>query len=168
MHISRTRRRLSWLAFGVTAALSILMVWQYNALRESEVLAERMLRGTPVGLVVCDENGHVLLFNQRAEELTGYSEQEMREDGIEQLLLESEREAHKKAMNVAFWRLHANEQGWSSPRRMEVKLRHKDGHEVDIQLAIRGAYSGDRTRFVATMSPANLRWPKEDLSEIKP
>lgn len=167
MSVDKQRRRLSWLALAGSVLCGGLLLWQYQEMSHRDLLAERILRGTPIAMIVCNEDGEILLFNERAQELTGYTEEELQSGGMHQLVREEDWESHKQALREAFWRLHATESGFTPPRRMTVDMLCKDGSTKKIRLSVRGAYSGDDTRFIATLQEADTVWPRGEFEEAK-
>jgi PAS domain S-box-containing protein len=65
-----------------------------NALNESETTFKELFEQAPDAIVGVDQNGKIVLVNQQAEELFGYTREEMTGHKVEMLMPDSYRERH--------------------------------------------------------------------------
>ncbi|MBI2913273.1 MAG: response regulator [Chloroflexi bacterium] len=101
-----------------------------EALRESETTARALLESAPLGVVITDNEGRMVLVTSRAEEMFGYKRQELIGQPIEVLMPErfrNEHTAHRQAYVSA-----------PRVRQMGVDLiaRRKDGTEFLVDIAL--------------------------------
>lgn len=112
-------------------------------LRESRDRAEAIVDAALDAIVEMDEAGSVIGWNARAEEIFGWSAEEMSGRQLADTLIpERYRAAHEKGMQ----RFLETGKGPILNRRIQVSALHQDGHEVPVELAVtaarrHGAYS---------------------------
>jgi PAS domain S-box-containing protein len=62
---------------------------------DDEVVASALVEAAPDGMMMVDEQGHILLVNRQVEELFGYGRDELVGEPVEKLLPEALRQAHQ-------------------------------------------------------------------------
>lgn len=103
-----------------------------EAVRSSESRLRALLEHAPVGVVVVDEIGHIVMVNARAIEMFGYQEKELLGRMVELLLPES-----FQARRATLWQefLRNPVPRWMGPER-ELRARRKDGNEFPIEIGL--------------------------------
>lgn len=113
---------------------------------------ERLADEVEDAVILTDGEGRIVLVNQRLVELFGYSRGELAGRPIEVLLPERLRAGHL-AERARFT-------GDPNPRPMQAGPafvgRHRDGHEIDMDIALRPVQAEDGVRVVATLRPLAL------------
>lgn len=87
-------RGLSLFAIWVTAGLCFLQKTKTAALADSELFTRSIVSNMFNPLIVIDERGHIVSFNQAAERCFGYSFNEVRGKNVAMLMPEPERNQH--------------------------------------------------------------------------
>ena len=108
-----------------------------EALRESERHTRAILHSSLDAVVTVDEMGFVVDWNPKAERLLGWHRREALGREFFDLIFDSEDEALRRA--------------WGEPaeisllgRPVEATLRHKDGHEIEVEWAVTSVEVADR------------------------
>jgi len=154
------RKRLSW------AVICIMVVaggWQYNTLRltrakaaeaeHHEQLLGVLVNVVPNAIVACDENKQVIYFNPAAEELFGYTAEEMIGTDFEHLVSPSQRGAHCRGYDLAVSKCMTMPDGWELHREaLSGYGLTKDGEDIPILVALRGVKFQDKIQFVASIT----------------
>lgn len=108
-----------------------------------------ILEAVPDGLVITENDGRIVLVNQRLEELFGYDRGELLGRPVEMLLPEDVRSAHRSH------RLHYGVDPAVRYMGSGLRLsgRHRDGHEFPVEVALSPLASTDASnaRVIATV-----------------
>jgi PAS domain S-box-containing protein len=108
-----------------------------------------ILEAVPDGLVITEDDGLIVLVNQRLEELFGYDRGELLGRKVEMLLPENVRSAHRSH------RLHYGVDPAVRYMGSGLRLsgRHRDGHEFPVEVALSPLASTDapNARVIATV-----------------
>ena len=101
----------------------------------------------PVGMLVVDHTGRIVLVNQQAAKTFGYEERELLGRGVDLLVPESSRSLHHLQVGSFF---QAN-----VPRVMgtglEVLAKHRDGHEFPVEIGLNPIKTADGPQVVAVV-----------------
>jgi len=137
---------------------------------ESEDLARREARLRAIldnaidGIATIDEHGTVESFNPAAERIFGYTTEEVVGRNINLLMPEPDRDRHDGYVNNYLTTGEAKIIG----RGREVAGRHKDGHEVPIELAVADSSIDGERRFTGIMRDVSERKrAEEDLAQAE-
>jgi PAS domain S-box-containing protein len=108
-----------------------------------------ILEAVPDGLVITEDDGRIVLVNQRLEELFGYDRSELLGRPVEMLLPENVRSAHRS---------HRHHYGVDPAVRymgsgLRLSGRHRDGHEFPVEVALSPLAStkASNARVIATV-----------------
>jgi PAS domain S-box-containing protein len=108
-----------------------------------------ILEAVPDGLVITEEDGRIVLVNQRLEELFGYDRGELLGRSVEMLLPEKVRSTHRS---------HRLRYGADPAVRymgsgLRLSGRHRDGHEFPVEVALSPLTSTETSnaRVIATI-----------------
>src|SRR5581483_11811124 len=102
------------------------------ALKASERLFRDLLDSAPDAIVVCNENGDIMLVNQQAENLFGYEREELLGETIEILLPGRFRTEHVRHRGHFIARAQARPMGMG----LELYGLHKSGTEIPIEISL--------------------------------
>lgn len=103
------------------------------ALKESEERARQIVETAYDPFIAIDAQGRVIDWNRRAEEVFGYTRQEVRGRLLANLVIPAQhREAHTEGMRRYF----ATGQGPVLNTRIEITALHRDGKEFPVELTI--------------------------------
>jgi len=132
-----------------------------QALRESEARMRAVVDNASEGIVVIDEQGTVESFNPAAEEIFGYSAEEMRGESIAMLMQPETGRKHEEI----FGKLAADKDQPLDPLTREVRGRRKNGDEVTLLVGLSEVRLGDRRLFTALVR--NISERKRAERELK-
>ena len=149
-------------AFLVVGLLSARLAERYTSSRELEeatktlanlrVLHERIIESIRSGLITIDLDGKIYTFNRTAQEITGFSAEEMRGESILNLFGDIRREIEEALSDEAFKS--------DVQKRHEIGFTTPDGFVVQLGYSISPLYSesGERTGLIVTF---------QDLTQIR-
>jgi hypothetical protein len=100
--------------------------------QKSGKLVMALLESASQAIVSIDRGGRIVLANRRAEEIFGYSGEELLGARIEMLLPESKRPAHSRDRDNFFDRPRTRPMGIG----MDLSGRRKDGSEVPVEVSL--------------------------------
>jgi two-component system cell cycle sensor histidine kinase/response regulator CckA len=103
-----------------------------SVFQKSEQLVTALLESASQAIISIDRGGRIVLANRRAEEMFGYSREELVGARIEMLLPESQRAAHTRDRDGYFARPHTRPMGIG----MDLSGRRKDGSEVPVEVSL--------------------------------
>lgn len=99
---------------------------------QSDVTIRTLLESLAEGAVVCDANGYIVLINRRAEQIFGYSADEVAGRPLNLLLPERYFETHKAHLAEFF----ADPRIRSMGQGVDLAGRRKDGTEFPIEVSL--------------------------------
>lgn len=140
-------------------------LWQneYNSHMLSEARTRRLLAVAPVAIIVCNARSEVLLCNSEAEEMFGYSFEELRGNSVDILMSMPEQAAHSVKMAGAVKRMLDAPEDWEITARVHGVARNKLGAEFPVDVHIRAFRYGDSIEFIAAIAS-----PKEQSPQLLP
>jgi len=127
--------------------------------QENDSAIRALLDAAPQGIVASDHYGHIVLFNDAAERMFGYSRAEMLGRTIDVLLPAHVRERHSK---------HRNEYGSDPQSRamgqgMDVLACRRDRSQFPVEVVLSRVPSNDDDLMVAFISDMSARKKAEEL-----
>jgi two-component system sensor histidine kinase/response regulator len=146
-------RRVAWIVGPIAAALLLVIgvvlvsnrrlreeiaqrQQAQKALGENEERLTAILRSAPEGVVTIDNTARITYWNPQAERIFGYRPEEAIGRDVHDLLAPARHLGEARGSMAAFA---ATGQGAAIDRVVEIDGRHRDGHEVPIDIA-RAAY----------------------------
>lgn len=134
-----------------------------QALKESENRMRAILDSSLDGMITIGENGNVLEWNPRAEEIFGFNASETIGKSLNDLIIpEKYREAHADGMK----RFLATGDGPVLNRRIEIHAQHKDGSYFPVELSIVSIKLNNHHIFSAFIRDITLKKKAEDDMEM--
>lgn len=105
-----------------------------NKVRTRQNLTDVITETAKDAIVAINNDGDIILWNPAAESMTGYSAKEVMGKNLHFDVLTPDRfhEAHKKA----FSHFQKTGEGGAVGLTLELPLKHKDGHEVIVELSV--------------------------------
>jgi hypothetical protein len=100
--------------------------------KQSGQLVTALLESASQAIVSIDRGGRIVLANRRAEEIFGYTGEELLGARIEMLLPEAKRSTHSRERDEFFSRPRARPMGIG----MDLAGRRKDGSEVPVEVSL--------------------------------
>ena len=162
-------RRIASVAVWVT--LVVFIAWQGKVisdsqarLRESHDRLFRIFHGSSKAVVVCNDKGRIIEYNQSAEEMLGWTRSEVVGKSIDLLIGPAHRKRHKEGFEKAVDALRRTKEDWRIVKSGVLSQAvAKDGSLISIMMTTRGIRYGDIIEFLATFERDAER--KKDFKE---
>ena len=129
-----------------------------SILQRSEKLVVALLESASQAVLSIDQTGRLVLANHRAEEMFGYSREELLGGRIEMLLPESKRTTHVRDRDQFFHKPHARPMGIG----MDLAGRRKDGSEFPVEVSLSYVELDEGVFAIAFVSDISKRKQLED------
>ena len=130
-------------------------------LHRAESRLQEILETAPDAIVGCGSDGTISLMNEQAVRLTGYDRAELLGRLIEDLLPESFREVHVGYRNRFFAHPASRPMGVAQ----NLKLRRKNGAEIDVDICL--GYQEDGNRVVAVAAIRDITERRRMEEELR-
>ena len=140
-------------AFGV---VSDITEWRnmMTALEESEEKFQRVTQAANDAILLADSQGRILLYNEAAERIFGYSFREMAGKKIHEHLLPEQFEA---LITVDLETFGNNGRGATIGKTVEVEARHKSGHVFPAELSLSSVRHHDEWQAIGIIRDISER-----------
>ena len=133
-HANGSLRWFSWHATPIPQEKCVYVVGRdITALKKSEQLFEGILRSAPDAMVLINDQGHIVLVNQQAEKMFGYTPSELLGQPIDMLVPPQFRQGHSRL--VAGFFQHASVRRMGSGRPLPAVRKNGQVFQVDIALS---------------------------------
>ncbi|RKO67984.1 GGDEF domain-containing response regulator [Desulfofundulus salinus] len=103
-------------------------------LREREATLSAVMGSARDAIVMLDGQGNVTFWNPAAEQLFGYSREEILGKELHRLVVPEENQY--QAYREGFRRFQLTGEGNAIGKTIELKAKHKDGRELDVELSL--------------------------------
>ncbi|MGP8246017.1 MAG: PAS domain S-box protein [Bryobacteraceae bacterium] len=103
-----------------------------STVQQSDRLVRALLESVSQAILGIDPEGEIVLVNNRAQEMFGYTREELLGSGIELLLPESRRAAHKRQRSSYFDHPHTRPMGIG----MDLAGHRKNGGEFPVEVSL--------------------------------
>jgi PAS domain S-box-containing protein len=123
------------------------------SLFKSEDMVLALLESASQGIISIDRHGRIVLVNRRAEEMFGYSREEMLGAQIELLLPESRKHTHHKQRDEYFQHPRTRPMGIG----MDLSGRRKDGKEFPLEVSLSTIQTEEGSFAIAFVSDISQR-----------
>lgn len=164
----RLRRWMTWLSLAVSCLIAWLLVQQIRRTHAAEEWGRLIIREMPAGVIVCDLRGEVIQVNRAAENLSGYTEVEIKKYGLGVMIPGEMLNQHDKSMEEAAQRLLVSGEDSLPTFNALVPLRTKLGDIRKVKMSVMGRkVSGNSGVFISIFRPSTLEWPDFDVSGRK-
>ncbi|MBI5343008.1 MAG: PAS domain S-box protein [Deltaproteobacteria bacterium] len=156
-------------AFGELAAVALLNSRMLESLEESEERFRSVAQTANDAIISIDESGAVILWNQGAERMFGYTAEEMVGRPLSGIIPPRLRGAHEEGMARAFLSGTSRFAG----KTLEMAGFRKDGGEFPLELSMANWKAGEKTFFTGILrditerkrAEKELQTAKEGLEE---
>lgn len=103
-------------------------------------------------------NGAEAMYNKSAEDVFGWTAEEMQGSPVERLIPEEARDQHRQAFQLAVDKLRSSDQTWAiTKRRVPITVLRKSGEEAKLEMTIRGIRFGENEiEFIAVFRDTAL------------
>jgi len=137
-------------------------IQQANAnLIESEAYTNLIIDTVPEAILTADFNGKITRINKRVMQLFGYTPEEILGKNVEILVPENLRENHK-SLRTSFVE---NPGELNKGVTISIAARHKDGHEIPVEIGLAPLKTKTLTRFIISISDVSQRVQAEKLKQ---
>ena len=174
-----TRRR-RWLSWVLIAAAVWLIAHQGNVLKENQERiaaveeereharqrAEYIVASSPYAILMCSEDGRIIISNMAAEQLLGWPHDELLGQPSTVLVPEGDRERHIQGMAKAAAKIRQYAGNWLiTTDQIDLTALHRDGTLVPMTASIRVIKYGPTIEFIVAM---RLRDVVPDTPPVEP
>ncbi len=139
-----------------------------QSLRDQEYRFETVIESSLDGIIAAGEQGEIILFNQSAEELFGYSRAEVIGEPVKMLLREETAQVHQDRLEM-FLTKGVGKCGHIG-KRSERVFKRKDGSTFEAEVAMSGGRVGEKRLITITVHDITERRQAEGeiskLSEV--
>jgi PAS domain S-box-containing protein len=125
----------------------------FTVFQKSGKLVTALLESASQAIVSIDRGGRIVLINRRAEEIFGYTREELIGARIEMLLPDSKRATHSRDRDDYFARPRTRPMGIG----MDLSGRRKDGSEVPVEVSLSYVDIDEGTFAIAFVSDISQR-----------
>jgi len=129
-----------------------------TALVESEARIRAILDTAVDGVLVVDEASRVVFANPAISRITGYSDKEIQDRPLTDLMPERFRGQHEAGFN----RYLSSGQPTMPWRELAFMLRHRDGHEIPVEVSIGERGGTGQRQFIGVMRDVSERRQGEE------
>lgn len=105
-----------------------------ESLKEKELLLKAITKSTYDAVIIINSEGKIVFWNPSSERIFGYSKQEVKNYNIHFLLATNSNTALSAKEMLAHFKKTGKLEGMPNP--IELKAKHKNGHEIDIELSL--------------------------------
>lgn len=127
-------------------------------LRDSEARFRALVDGAPMGVVAIDQKGRIVVANEGATDLFGYSREEMTGKRVETLMPERFQTIHSEHRSRYLVEPRLRQMGEDR----DLVGLHQDGREFPIEVALNYVQTGDELLALAFISDITERKQRED------
>lgn len=121
-------------------------------IKEKESILNAIINSVRDALVMVDNLGFVTLFNPAAEQLFGYTKEEMLGKDLHKMLLIDESDYQDYKENYRNSKILINYE-----KIKELKAKHKNGHEIDVEVSISTLKVKENNYFVGLVRDISER-----------
>lgn len=126
-----------------------------KALQRSEIRFHAVFDNSPVGIMVVNDNGEIVMANREFENIFGYSEQEVLGQAMEMLVERSFKKRHEQMRKSFFKDNHGSKRAMNSSTPFQA--RHKDGSALLLEIGLSQYDSGGKNYVLATLMDVRQR-----------
>lgn len=130
-------------------------------LQEKNEILSTIMESAGDAIIMIDDKGNVTFWNPAVERIFGYSRKEIIGKDLHTFMIQDERlyEAYKEA----FKKFRLSGKGNVVGRTIELKARHKDGREIDVELSLSAVRIKDAWHAVGIVRDISERKRFEEL-----
>lgn len=129
-------------------------------IKEKEFILNAVINSVRDAIIMIDNNGNVSLWNPAAEQLFGYTKNEMLGKEFHKLILYNESDYHSYKVNFKNT-IHNNYE-----KTKESKARHKDGHNIDVEISISSLNLNEHSYYVGLVRDISQRVKEREELEM--
>lgn len=130
-------------------------------LKERNEILSTIMESAGDAIIMIDDNGKVTFWNPAAERILGYSREEIIGKDLHMFMIQDMRlyEAYKEA----FKKFRLTGKGSIVGKTVEMKTRHKNGHEIDVELSLSAVRIKDSWHAIGIIRDISERKRFEEL-----
>ncbi|AEM79709.1 LOW QUALITY PROTEIN: response regulator receiver modulated diguanylate cyclase with PAS/PAC sensor [Thermoanaerobacter wiegelii Rt8.B1] len=130
-------------------------------LKERNEILSTIMESAGDAIIMIDDKGNVTFWNPAAERILGYSREEIIGKELHALMIQDERlyEVYRKA----FKRFRLTGKGNTVGKTIELKARHKNGYEIDVELSLSAVKIKDAWHAIGIIRDISERKRLEEL-----
>lgn len=136
----------------VASLICALLLWRYVAQLEahqSEII--KVINYSPDGVIVCDRSGKVLFANDAVRTITGFSERDLVDHGLAQIIPDYLQDSHRKGLDRARDKVVRGIEGIAY--RTIYPVTRKDGQTIICLVSVGSVLHFGGPQFFAYITP---------------
>lgn len=131
-------------------------------IKEKESILNAVINSVRDAIIMIDNTGNVTLWNPAANQIFGYSKEEMLGKNFHKIIISDD--LHYQANGSKFIK---HTLDWNEKNNVETKARHKDGHELDVEISTSTLKIKEEDYFVGIIRDISERIrAREALEEL--
>lgn len=154
--LSRAGRIRGWAAMWalVASACCAVALWYHVAVvQEHEHTLNKVLEYAPSAVIVCNSHGNVVFANDAVKTITGFTEADLADGGVEQVIPAELREAHRNAVQRAVVKVSRGIEGMNYQRVLPVQC--KNGRIINCMVSVGTVKHAGGPHFFAFVMPVS-------------
>lgn len=137
-------------------------------IKEANERLFRIVHGSPIATVMCDEQAKVVEYNKAAQEMLGWSREEIVGKDVNVMIAPSFRKQHGESFRKAVEVLREVAEDWRVTKTgLKGVALTKYGTEVNVVFSTRGIRYGDKIEFLAFVRPEDIPPPKLETGPLE-
>ncbi|HBT20562.1 MAG TPA: diguanylate cyclase [Peptococcaceae bacterium] len=130
-------------------------------LQERNEILSTIMKSAGDAIIIIDDKGDVTFWNPAAERIFGYTKEEVMGKELHRFMIHDESlyQAYKKA----FKKFQLSGKGSAVGKTIELKTRHKDGHEINVELSLSAVRIKDSWHAVGIVRDITERKKIEEM-----
>ncbi|NYE56728.1 PAS domain S-box protein [Carboxydothermus ferrireducens] len=130
-------------------------------LQERNEILSTIMKSAGDAIIMIDNKGEVTFWNPAAERIFGYTKEEVMGKELHRFMIHDERlyQLYKEA----FKKFQLSGRGSAAGKTIELKTKHKEGHEIDIELSLSAVRIRDAWHAVGIVRDVTERKKIEEL-----
>ena len=103
-------------------------------IRESNEILSSIMKSARDAIIMIDDKGYVTFWNPAAERIFGYTKEEVMDKELHKFMVHDG--SLYQVYKEAFRKFQLSGKGNAVGKTIELKTKHKDGHEIDVELSL--------------------------------
>ena len=141
-------------ALVLSGVCSLALLYHAQRVAQYESQLQQIVNYAAEAVIVCNSNGQVIYANDAVRSITGFTEEDLIRGGVEQVIPEMLRGAHRAAVTHAKVKSDRGIEGINYRRVYPV--RRKDGSFIPCVVSVGSVRQGNKPQFFAFIVPTNV------------
>ncbi|MGB9813897.1 MAG: PAS domain S-box protein [Thermovenabulum sp.] len=130
-------------------------------LQEKNEILSTIMKSAGDAIIMIDDKGDVTFWNPAAERIFGYTKEEVMGKELHRFMIHDE--SLYQVYKEAFKKFQLSGKGSAVGKTIELKTKHKDGHEIDVELSLSAVRMKDTWHAVGIVRDITERKKIEEM-----